>query len=969
MKENIHGFIVEGTKEIPSQKSTATLYTHEKTGAQVLKIATDDTNKAFGIGFRTPPKDSTGVAHILEHCVLGGSEKYTTKEPFMDLVGGSLQTFLNAMTFSDKTIYPIASRNTEDYHNLMDVYLDAVFRPLVLTKEAIFNQEGIVEVLEDDGLKYNGVVYNEMKGAMSVAEDQVMQQISEYLLPDTIYANNSGGDPYAIPDLTYENFIDFYKKYYHPSNSYIYFYGDEDIEKELEHVAKYLDTFEKADIDSAISYQQPFDAPKRVEGEYHVGLSDDVENKDYLGIAIASGVATDAKERMMISLLNRMLLSSEASPLKRALLDAGIGEDFMSPNDDGYHINFGIIAKNTSKDRMDEFVDIFNRIMEKIAKEGAPKDLLEASFNKMEFHMMEGPSYSYKGVVKYITALSDWLYDQNPLESIDLMETLQELRKEIEKGGLQTFIQEKIIDNPHRLEIVVTPKPGLFDEKDKGVEEKLKKQFASLTEEEKVSLSAKKEKLDEYQSGVDTKEDKMTIPRLSLKNLDPHVDRIDQHVYEDKVRIAHNDVNTDGIVYLDMIFDLSHLTQEELAEASHVVSFLKDVTTEKRGYEELATEIDKTLGGFNIQLLVSEENKTKRPLPNLLVSAKFFPDKQAKAVDIIREVLYTSTFDDDKRLKEILSEDLSSMDADLIQSGHAIAMKRVRAYVNQAAALTETTSGLDSYFNLQETVAKFDDEKKKRIARWKEIYAKLFRKEKCIVGVTTTKELFEQTKDNWAPLYENLPSHPEEVLEVTLPEMTKEGFISQATVQYVSKGADIEALGYEYSGDMAVLTNMVSTGFLHNQIRAKGGAYGSGLSITQQGLLSTYSYRDPKLTETIGVYKNMGSFMEEFDLSQDDLELAIIGTINAFDPPMSPRDKGIAALYHLVRGTNYDMIEERLKEAIGTTVEGLKKHHEMLTKAMEEEYLCVLGSEKALTENEELFDRVVKLDYKARTQS
>lgn len=969
MKEKLHGFRLIGSKEIPSQQTTAYLFEHEKTGAQALKLDTEDNNKSFGIGFRTPPTDSTGVAHILEHCVLGGSEKYTTKEPFMDLVGGSLQTFLNAMTFSDKTIYPIASRNEEDYHNLMDVYLDAVFHPLVLTKEAIFRQEGIVELLEDDDLRYNGVVYNEMKGAMSVAEDQVMQQVAEQLLPDTTYANNSGGDPYCIPDLTYDDFIAFYKKYYHPSNSYLYFYGDGDIDKELAHAAEFLDDFDHLDVDSSIALQTPFSAPKRVEGQYHVGASEETENKDYLGVAIAAGLATEPTDRIMISLLNQMLYHSEASPLKRALLDAGIGEDFLSPYDDGVHLSFGIIAKNTDKNRMDEFLQIFDDVMKDIAEHGITENLLEASLNKMEFQMTEGPSYAVKGVVKFITAMSSWLYDQNPLDSLDFEALLATIREKLDAGYLQTFVKERIVENSHRLEIAVVPEPGLFDEKDKAVDEKLKTMYENLTETDKETLTARKAALQSYQSDADSPEDKATIPRLDLKTLDPKVDRIEQHIYEDDgIRLVHNDVPTGRIVYMDLIFDLSHLTEDELAQASHVTSFLKDVSTQTRSYDRLAMDLDKTVGGLSIQLLVSEEKETKRPLPNLLVSTKFFAEKQQEAVALVEDVLYHSVFDDAKRLKEILSEDLSSMDSDLIQAGHSIAMKRVRSYVNKAAALAEKTGGLDSYMQLQDVVARFKDEHAQYIDQWKELYKKLFRKERCALGVTTDQEQFDAAKDHWKPLYANLPSFPEDQLQVTLPSVKKEGFITPATVQYVSKGADIEALGYTYSGDMAVLTNLMSIGYLHSQIRAIGGAYGAGLSITQQGLLSTYSYRDPQLTKTIDVYRSMGEFMDQLNLSQEDLDVSIIGTMNHFDPAMSPRDKGIAALYHLIRGTNYDMIEKSLQEALKATVDGLKAHGPMLDKAMEQEYLCVLGAEKALKENEGLFDTLTHLDYKTRTK-
>lgn len=965
--EQMHGFTVTEVRAIPSINSTVILLRHDVTQAKAIKIQNEDDNKAFGIGFRTPPDDSTGVAHILEHCVLSGSRKYTTKEPFMDLIGGSLQTFLNAMTFSDKTIYPIASRNDTDYHNLMDVYLDAVFHPLVLQKEEIFRQEGWICRLDDDGLSYNGVVYNEMRGAMSDAEEQILDRVNAELLKDTIYRHNSGGDPYAIPDLSYEQFLDFHKTYYHPSNSILYFYGDGDLSRELAHAQEFLKDFAYLEVDSAIAEQTPFSAGVDVEFPYHIAPTDTVEQKDYLGIGWLTGRATDPDDIFMTKLLEEMLIDSSASPLRKALQGAGLGEDFLSPYNDGIHRVFGVIAKNTEAARKDEFLGIVSDVLTTIAEEGISEGLLESSLNKIEFSLIEGPAHSAAGVVRFIQVLGSWLYDADPMLILDFETPFLAFREKLQEGYLQDYIRTRILDNPHKVTFTAVPEPGLFDKKDAAVKEALHKKLEALSKEEKTALTDAGRRLDTFRDTADTPEAKATIPHLALSDLEPKVERTDSRPIDvSHATVLHNDVFTGRIIYANLLFDLSHLTQDELTDAAHIASFLSDVATKKRGYEEVSNEIYRVAGGLSIAPSIFEDHETGVPLPKLMVSVKYFADRQEEAIAIVREILFESLLDDDKRLKDVLLEDRSTMEMSLIQSGHAVVMGRLQSYFSKSGALREEITGLDSYFTLQEVLAGYDANKDEYKARWQRVYGKLLRRDGLIINVTTHREQFEEGFAGWTELIESVPLLPAETQSYQRKDRNREAFLSAASVQYVSKGANLRDLGVPYTGTLTVLSNLLSIGYLHQKIRAAGGAYGAGLAISPRGTLATYSYRDPQLAQTIAVYDAMGEVTVKLDLSKQDLEDAIIGTINRFDPPLTPRDKGIAALSAYVTGYSYDLVEMYLKQALETTLEDLHNSGRLLTEAMNEDWLCVMGSEEKIKENADLFEHIIPLDYQAR---
>lgn len=972
MKQNdtIHGFRITDIRRVEQQNSTVIFFTHEETGAKGMKLQNDDANKAFGIGFRTPPTDSTGVAHILEHCVLGGSRKYRTREPFMDLIKSSLQTFLNAMTFPDKTVYPIASRNETDFHNLIDVYLDGVLHPLVLEKKEIFDQEGWTLRLDEDGLSYNGVVYNEMKGAMSGAEEQVLEEAMQRFAPDSTYSHNSGGDPYAIPSLTFEDFKAFHARYYHPSNSFLFFYGNGDLERELAHVQEFFADFSKRDPDSEIVLPKPFATPESTSFRYHIAKSENAKNKDYIGTVYATGDATDAEAVFLNSILEEIFLNSSASPLRRALQEVSLGENLLSTYNEGRVLNFGVIAKNTDAKREAEFHSILERVFRDVAENDVDPELLDAALNKLEFSLQEGPSYSATGVVRFLQVLSSWLYDGDPLMLLEFAPTFDALREKLKNGYLKERVRTLFLENPNRLEFTALPQPGLFEEKDAVVAEALQQRFESMTEEEKEALYEENERLAAYQEDGDSPEAKATIPRLRLSDLSPSVERVPQHITgKDGMHIVHNDVFTGRIVYLDLLFDLSHLTEDELLDVAQVASFLSDVDTSERPYDQVSNAVYRAMGSLSITPVVGEHRVTGKPQPKLHVSAKFFADRQKEAMAILREVLLQSRMDDPKRLKDVLLEDQSSIQGSLLQEGHRVASDRVASYVNPAAYLRERISGLDNYFDLQETIDRFDEESDRYIARWNALYEKMFTKRNLYMGITTQKEQYDELLPGWEPLWDALPDRDDPPVAYTMPRRQNEAFTSAASVQYVSKGADVAALGFVPTGKWQVLTNLLSIDYLHNRIRAIGGAYGAGIRITSRGLLSTYSYRDPQLASTLEAYDEAGAFLRELDLSDEERENLIIGTINRFDPPLTARGKGIRALTMLAAGDSFDRVETELADALSTTREDLQQAADLLDAAMRENKLCVLGSEEAIAQNADRFDAIIPLDYDLRTRN
>ena len=646
-------------KYIDEVASNCKVYTHIKTGARVLTLENNDDNKAFGIGFRTPPERGNGVCHIVEHCVLSGSRKFKTKEPFMDLIKSSLQTFLNAMTFPDKTIYPVSSRNEKDFYNLMDVYLDAVFHPAIYEEEKIFLQEGWHYELKDkeDDLKYNGVVYNEMKGVYSASENLVSDAMVFALHEDSSYGVDSGGDPKLIPSLSYEEFKDYHKKYYHPSNSYIYLYGNQNMEEALDFIDKnYLQDFDKAEINSEIILNDEIKKTKDVEITFSASKEEMKDKIDYLSKGWTLGYADSKMDVFMRDFLAELLIDAQGGPLKKAIFDAGLAEDVYAETSSSLPLDLSIVLKNTEADKKDEFLKILRESLEKLVEEGIDKDLLEATLNKFEFIFREGGG-TQKAIIYYIRALNSWLYDQSPLDALYYNDVLSEVKEKLNDGFVEKYIKEKLLDNEYSVNLVAKPELNKNHREEEELKKELQELKAKMSDEEIEEIVKKSRDLEEYQNQEDSQENKDTIPSLELSDIDEKV--TEYPVEEDKlgdVVYLKTHQETNGIVYTTLSHDISFIEKEEMETMSLLLSLIGLIDTKNYTYEELNNEIYKATGGisFNPSVYVDAKDKEKYVL-RMNIKMKSTADKLGRGLEIIDEIMNNSLLDSKKRIKELLN--------------------------------------------------------------------------------------------------------------------------------------------------------------------------------------------------------------------------------------------------------------------------------------------------------------------------
>ena len=961
------GFNLVDEYEIKEIQSIARIFHHEKSGAQLLHLENDDDNKVFSIGFRTPPSDSTGVPHIIEHCVLSGSRKYTTKEPFMDMVKGSLQTFINAMTFADKTVYPVASRNEKDFFNLMDVYLDAVFYPKIYEIPEIFMQEGWhYELFEsEDNIKYKGVVYNEMQGAYSSPERILSESISKSLYPDTCYQYSSGGNPDVIPELSYEAFLDFHKKFYHPSNSYIYLYGNGNIEKQLQFINEnYLSNFEKIKVDSHINTQKPFASRNEIVDYYPISCDESEENHTYISSNYVLGEKTDSETYLMSSILSQLLIESPAAPLKKALIDAEIGEDIFPIVTDGLQLGFGIVAKNTSLDKKDEFEKTVYDTLNKLVREGIDKKLIEACINMVEYNLREAGKFPTKGLIYNMQSLNSWLYDSNPTTHLQYEKTINKLRNNINTGYFENFIEKRIINNSHSSMVIIEPKKELSKEKSKLVEEKLDNYKKSLTEEDINNLIAQNEKLKNIQLSDDTEEAKATIPKLSISDVDPKALIIPQEIIkDDNYTVLFHDIFTSKIAYLDFYFDISMLDDELIPYTNILAWLLGKMDTRDMTYSELSNEIYVNTGGINFSANVYGENNNNEIFyPKFIINGKAIGNNIVRLLELTNTLITETKLGDKKRVKELLQQLKSRIEMVIFDMGHSIASARVGSYFSPAMRYMEKINGLDFYWFISDILEKFDENSEEFMSNLNKVYEKIFNINNLIVSFTGDKEDFAIVKDNVKIVTKNIDTEKIESKKFSFSEeKLNEGILSSGNVQYVSKGYNFKKLGYDYNGSMLVLATILNGDFLHNRIRARGGAYGAGITFDTTGHLVTYSYRDPNLKETINTYDSMAEYIKNINLDKSDLTTFIIGTMSRLDPALTPHMKGQIATIRYISNISQEEVQKTRDEVLSTKLEDIRVLSPILEDTMKQDYLCVLGNENKIRDNSEVFKNIVKL--------
>lgn len=950
--------------------SEGALLRHKKTGARVMLVENDDENKVFCIAFRTPPKDSTGVAHILEHSVLCGSREFPLKDPFVELVKGSLNTFLNAMTYPDKTCYPVASCNDQDFANLMHVYLDAVFYPNIYKKEEIFRQEGWNYHLEqpEGPLTYNGVVYNEMKGAFSAPDEVLERKIMDSLFPDTTYGCESGGDPDHVPDLTYEDFLDFHRRYYHPSNSYIYLYGNMDMEERLNYLdEKYLSAFEALEVDSAIAQQKGFDACRELTIAYPIAENENEKGNTYLSYNMVVGDATDTTRLVAFEVLDYALLSAPGAPLKKALLDSQVGKDIYGSFDDGIlQPYFSVVAKGSDPEKKETFVKVIRDVLTDIVENGIDKKAVEAGINYMEFRYREADFSSYpKGLMYGLDILGDWLYsDEHPFSHVQLLPVFEYLKTAVDEGYFEKLIQEFLLDNHHGSVLVLTPEKGLAARREKALADRLEAYRANLSEEERQALVEKTKALEAYQEEEEDPEALSCIPRLSRSDIKKEASKLyNQELDVDGSLFLYHDVCTNGIGYVDLLFDLKDLDAGEIPYLGLLKSVLGYVDTERYTYGDLFNEINASTGGIYCGVEVYEDAERPGEFRAMFaVRGKALYHKLPFLFEMVREILGSSKIADTKRFYEIIARAKSRAQASLVSAGHSTAVLRASSYSLPMAAFQDDMAGIGYYQFIEKLETEFEERKDEVIDHLRTLMDQILRPEYFMVSYTGEAESLEAAKALCKDLKAGLSTGTEELHPTPVSCAKKnEGFLTSGQVQYVARTGNFKKAGLSYTGALEILKVALSYDYLWMNLRVKGGAYGCMSGFRRSGESFFVSYRDPHLKRTLDVFAGIPDYVRGFSADEDTMTKYIIGTISGKDVPKTPQMKGNVSKTAYFCGVTEEMMQRERDEILNATTEDIQKLAPIVEAILGEEELCVVGSESAVEKDKDVFMEIKPL--------
>ena len=952
--EDLSTYEIIEKRQIPDINSVTYLCRHKKTGARVALVSNDDENKVFYIGFRTTPNDSTGVAHILEHSVLCGSKEFPVKDPFVELVKGSLNTFLNAMTYPDKTVYPVASCNDKDFQNLMHVYLDAVFYPNIYKNESIFRQEGRQYELEGDNeeLKDNRVYYNEMKGAFSSPDDVLEREIMNSLYPHTTYGCESGGDPEAIPELTYEEFLNFHRKFYHPSNSYIYLYGNMDMAEKLTFIDEhYLSAYDALEVDSEVTEEAAFTTPNRIVRECPIGEGEDEEENTYLSQNFCVGNSLDPKLYIAFQILDYALCSAPGAPLKQALVDCGVGKDVYSIYENGIRQPyFSVVAKDTSVEKEQEFLQVTEEVLKKLVKDGFDEKALLAGINYYEFKYREADFGSYpKGLMYGLQVLDSWLYDDRlPFIHIEANETFAELRGKVKTGYFEGLVQKYLLDNTHRSVVILQPKLGLLEEQEQKQREKMAQVKAAMSSEEIENVKETFQKLTEFQESEDAKEDLEKIPLLKREDMKKEANLPVNEVRSiGDTTLLYHDLFTNGIGYLRLIFKLDQIPGKYFPYIGILKGCLGLLNTEHYAYGDLFNEMNLVTGGMAaVNNVYGKLQDTDQFILTLELKTKVFNDRLAEA----------------KRLYEMLAEGKSRMQAQMTSGGHSVAAGRALSYGSIPGAVSEEISGIPFYRLITDLEAHFDEKKEELVEILQTLVKMIFRPENLMVdfvGEEKAVALLDAPVEAFkAALYmENVEK------EHYIPEISRknEGFLTSGQVNYVCRAGNFRKSGLQYTGALRVLKVMMGYEYLWVNVRVKGGAYGCMCSFGRSGDSYFVSYRDPNLGKTIETYEKAADAIAEFTADERTMTQYIIGAVSDLDVPMNPAAKGLYSLSAYMTGLDNATLQRERDELLAATEEDIRALSAHIRAFMQEDLLCVVGTASKIKEEQERFLKVENL--------
>ena len=943
---------------------------HKKSGARIAILSNNDDNKVFYIGFRTPPEDETGVPHIIEHTTLCGSKKFPVKDPFIELAKGSLNTFLNAMTYPDKTVYPVASCNDQDFKNLMDVYLDAVFNPNITKYEEIFKQEGWHYELtgKDDELKINGVVYNEMKGAYSSPDEVLSSQIYRSLFPDNTYSKDSGGNPEYIPKLTYEAYLDFYHKYYHPSNSYIYLYGDMDVVERLEWLDKeYLSQYEYKKVNSEINKQPAFDEIKNVEAQYSITMDDSQENKTYLSYNRVVGDTLDKMLYQAFDVLDYALVSSPGAPVKQALIDAGIGDDVYGSYDAGIlQPVFSFVAKNANASQADEFESIIENTLKEVVKTGINKEALLAGINSSEFKFREADFGQFpKGLLFGLNCLDSWLFDDmKPFIHLECLDTFAKLRRAVDTDYFEKLIQEYLLDNTHGSSVTVKPKRGLGNEKEEALAKELSDYKASLSDEEIKKLVEDTEHLKKYQEEPSSDEDLRKLPMLTRADMKKNAmpfSNIEDELLD--VKVVRHDIESNGIDYISFLFDAGDFEQSELGYLGFFTNALGLVSTEKYSYTDLANATNIYTGGISTGTASHPDIKDRNNFVfKFEVKLKVLEKNLDKALELMQQMLLTSDFTDTKRLGELVAQIKARLQANLSSSGHLVAAMRSMSSFSRYALYQDELKGIAFYRSICRIEKELSESPERVSDKLASIAKKLFARNRMLISFTGNNKAYGNAKPSLEKVIAgfNKMSTIGKQAEVHF-NTAKEAFVDASQIQYVAKTGDFVCEGYEYTGALRLLRIILSYDYLWINVRVKGGAYGCMNTFLRSGESYFVSYRDPNLSDTLDVYDRIPEYIKSFSPDERDMTKYIIGTFSALDTPMNPEAKGSRSLSAYLEGITYEQIQKERDEILNAQPEDIRRLADLVEAVLKKDSVCVIGNENMIKESAGLFENVEKL--------
>ncbi|MEM7346160.1 MAG: insulinase family protein [Chloroflexota bacterium] len=954
---NYHGFDLVKTEEISELNTQAQLFRHAKTGAELLSLQNDDENKVFGVTFRTPAANSTGIAHIMEHSVLCGSRKYPLKEPFVELIKGSLKTFLNAFTYPDKTCYPVASQNLQDFYNLVDVYLDAVFYPNLTPH--ILQQEGWHYELEnlDDPLVYKGVVFNEMKGAYSSPENMLGRYVQSALFPDNVYFFDSGGDPKNIPDLTYEQFSEFHKTYYHPSNARIFFYGDDDPQERLRLVEEYLADFERIQVDSSIRLQPSLSRPRQITHKYAVTDDDGAAKKGYLMLGWLLPESTDRELALSLGLLSYIIMGTPASPLRKALIESGLGEDAMGGL--ATHLRQMYFTTGMKGIAMEDAAKVETLIVDTLtalSQGGIDTEMIEAALNSTEFQLRENNTGSFpRGLSLMLRSLGTWLYDADPLVPLAVEERLATIKARIaaDPTFFDQLITQHLLQNNHRVTVKLVPDGDKRQEDEALEKDQLSEVQGDMNESDLQAVIDNTHELQRLQETPDSPEALATLPSLKLEDIDKQNKLIPLEVLTDGAHTTlYHDLFTNGIAYVDIGFNMHSLSPELLPYYSLFSKALLTIGTETEDFVKLSQRIDRKTGGVWTSSFISPQRNTDEGSAWFLLRGKSTMGQVDDMLAIMRDVLLTVNLDNQDRIKQMILESKARREAGLVPGGHGVVNTRLRARFNEASWADEQLGGISQLLFIRELAQQIETEWPAILAKLEAVRHALINQNAMFCNVTLDEANWQILQPKLADFTATLPAAP--VTQHRWPAQplpSHEGLTIPAQVNYVGKGANLYDLGYEMDGSISVIANYLRTSWLWEKIRVQGGAYGGFCSFdSESGVFSYLSYRDPNLLKTLDNYDQTANFLRNLDLSDDEVTKSIIGSIGSLDSYQLPDAKGYSSMARYLIGYTDEDRQARRDQILGTTAADFKAFADILDQVNTHGQVVVLGSQEAISE-------------------